>query len=84
MTTLACFAAASLLLGMFFRSYAMFALCAIVVVANLASMPVAGVWSASISMILDLIVVQIAYLGGLSVSALLPVSKPASIPTARR
>jgi hypothetical protein len=83
MTTLACFAAASLLLGMFFKSYAMFALCAIVAVANLVSTPTVGVLSASIAMIVDLVVIQIAYLAGLSASALLPASKPASVPTTR-
>jgi hypothetical protein len=83
MTTLACFAAASLLLGMFFNGYAMFAVCAIVAVANLASVPAVGVLQASIALTVDLVVIQIAYLAGLSASALLPASKPASVPTTR-
>jgi hypothetical protein len=83
MTTLACFAAASLLLGMFFSGYAMVALCAIVAIANLASIPAVGLLQASISMTVDLVVIQIAYLAGLSASALLPASKPASGPTTR-
>jgi hypothetical protein len=83
MTTLACIAAASLLLGMFFNSYAMIAVCAIAAIANLASIPTVGFLSASTSLIIDLVAIQVAYLAGLLASALLPVAKPASVPTTR-
>jgi hypothetical protein len=83
MMTLACFASASLLLGMFFNVYALFALCAIVAVANVAWAPFAGVSQASIALVVDLVVIQIGYFAGLTASVFLPAPKPASIPKSR-
>ena len=83
MITLACFVAASLLLGIFFNAYALIVLCAIATLANLASVAIIGVYPAAIAAVADLIVIQIGYFAGLSASALLPASKPASIPTSR-
>jgi hypothetical protein len=83
MTTFACLAGAGLLLGMFFNGYALIALCGVVALANVASALSAGISQASVSMVVGLVVIQIGYFAGLTASALLPASKPASVPTSR-
>jgi len=70
-------------LGLFFNGYAMIALCGVVAIAHFASIPTVGFLSASTALIIDLVVIQVAYFAGLSASALFPPSKPASVPTTR-
>jgi hypothetical protein len=83
MITILCFAAASFMLGMFFNSYALAALCAVVAMSNLLTIFSAGLMDASMAMVLDLITIQIGFLAGLSASSLVPVSKRATLPSSK-
>jgi hypothetical protein len=81
MITLLCFATASIILGMFFNIYALVALCAAVALIDLIAIFSAGVVAASMAMVVDLTVVQIGFLAGLSASNLLPIAKRVSLPS---
>jgi hypothetical protein len=83
MITILCFAAASFMLGMFFNSYALIALCAVVAMSNLLTIFSAGLTGASMTMVVDLIVIQIGFLAGLSASSFVPVSKRATLPSSK-
>jgi hypothetical protein len=79
--TLAFFAVAGLVAGLFFNGYALIALCLGVALAEVLFSSAVGAWHSASSMILSLLLLQIGFLGGMSGSALLFPTKRASLPT---
>ena len=70
MVTLACLAAAGLILGMFFNVYALAASCVAVVLIDFASAFDVGIGKAALSFALAFIILQIGYFAGLLTSGL--------------
>jgi hypothetical protein len=83
MVTLGCLVAAGLALGIFFNAYALATFCLAVALANFTLAFSVGVGHAAMSMVLCLVFLQVGYFVGLSASAFIFVSKPASVPRSR-
>ena len=83
MTTLACLAMAGLALGIFFNAYALLTVCLLMILAYFASAFHAGFGLSLISMVLGLIVIQVAYFIGQSVPDFVFASRSAHAPTPR-
>jgi hypothetical protein len=80
MVTLASFAAAGLIAGLFFNCFALIGLCLAVGGAEFMFSFAVGAWQSAGSMMLSLLLLQVGYLGGLSGSVLLFPSKRATLP----
>jgi hypothetical protein len=83
MMTLACLAAAGLIMGMFLNSYALAAASFGVALASGVMAANVGFGHASILMIVGLILLQVGYFVGLFASTFLYPSRAATVPTSR-
>ena len=83
MMTLACLAAAGLIMGMFLNSYALAAASFGVALASGVMAANVGFGHASILMIFGLVLLQVGYFVGLFASTFLYPSRAATVPTSR-
>jgi hypothetical protein len=81
MMTLACLAVAGFIMGTFFSSFTLLALCLAVALAGLVT--ALGVGFSLISLIVGLTLLQVGYLVGLTASTVLYAPRAAPVPTAR-
>jgi hypothetical protein len=81
MMTLACLAAAGLIVGMFFNSYALVASCLVMASAGIVTAANVGFGQASIQMIFGVGLLQVCYCVGLSASTYLCASRASTFPT---
>jgi hypothetical protein len=83
MTMLGCVAAAGLIMGMFFNTYALAALCLVIALAYVATMAHVGFGHASIQMISCLALLQLSYVVGLAASTFLHALRAATLSSSR-
>jgi hypothetical protein len=83
MMTLACLAAAGLIMGMFFNGYALAASCLVIALAGIVTAINVGFGQASIQMIFGVALLQVCYFVGLSASTYLCALRAATVPTSR-